>query len=108
MRIVKLLVDHGADVDTKRGDGSTPLYIACQENRLEVVNFLLQRGANVEATFKTGIMVVDVFFWACVRVVCMYVCACCMHRMWLRFCICCDFVFFLSFRKYHDIYDNFV
>jgi ankyrin repeat protein len=57
---VRLLVEHGADVDTKKGDGSTPLYIACQENRLNVVNYLLSRGAKVEATFKTGV-------YACTR-----------------------------------------
>jgi ankyrin repeat protein len=35
-------------------DGSTPLYIACQENKLSVVKYLLSKTANIEATFKSG------------------------------------------------------
>jgi ankyrin repeat protein len=44
---VKTLIEHGAKVDAATTDGATPLYIACQNGQLDVVKYLIEKGANV-------------------------------------------------------------
>jgi serine/threonine-protein phosphatase 6 regulatory ankyrin repeat subunit B len=39
--------------DTLEGD-SSPLYLACQENHLEIVKTLIKNGANIEFSFREG------------------------------------------------------
>jgi ankyrin repeat protein len=45
-RIVRLLLDHGADIDFADADGFTAVHAACVEGDTEVVAQLLQRGAD--------------------------------------------------------------
>jgi len=52
---LKGLLDSGVDVNLKRpGDQSTALIIAAGKGRLEVVNLLLTRGADVNLSNRNG------------------------------------------------------
>ncbi|MGL5871784.1 MAG: ankyrin repeat domain-containing protein, partial [Xenococcaceae cyanobacterium] len=46
IEITKLLLKHGADIDTKDSFGRTPLHLA---NTLEVAQLLVDRGAELNA-----------------------------------------------------------
>lgn len=48
------LLDNGGAVDCTDSRGRTPLMVACWAGRLEVVQLLLQRGADVNARNLTG------------------------------------------------------
>ncbi len=43
---VKILVDHGADINAKNSLGDTPLKLAIHNGLTEVVNFLKTKGAT--------------------------------------------------------------
>jgi ankyrin repeat protein len=45
--IVRLLLDHGADVNTTQADEFTPLHEAAQNGMLDVTRWVIDRGANV-------------------------------------------------------------
>jgi ankyrin repeat protein len=47
--VVKLLVEKGADVDTKDNYGRTPLSQAAENANKAVVKLLLEKGADVES-----------------------------------------------------------
>jgi ankyrin repeat protein len=47
---VKLLLKHGADVNKKCNEGSTPLTSAVAFNRVEIVETLLEAGADPDVT----------------------------------------------------------
>jgi ankyrin repeat protein len=47
-KIVKLVIDGGADVNAKKSNDWTPLLLAAKLGNLEVVNALLGKGANVD------------------------------------------------------------
>ena len=53
LAIVRLLLDHKADVNAKSKGGQTPLFAAVEKNRLEVAKLLLanQASPNVKANF---------------------------------------------------------
>jgi ankyrin repeat protein len=59
-KLVKLLIDHGADVNTTTRDKESALHFSCdfrihRENpNVEVVELLLKHGANVNAIDKNG------------------------------------------------------
>ena len=42
------LLDGGAAVDQARGDGATPLYIACEKGHVDAARLLLERGAALK------------------------------------------------------------
>lgn len=44
--IVKYLIDHGADIHAKDRDGKTALMYACLNGNLEIVNYLIENGAE--------------------------------------------------------------
>ena len=44
---VKKLVEAGTPVDLKGTHGYTPVYLAFESNHMEVVNYLLEKGANI-------------------------------------------------------------
>jgi len=46
-KVVKTLLEEGADPDVRNGDGMTMLHIAVRSNRSEVVKVLINGGANV-------------------------------------------------------------
>lgn len=50
--IVKLLIEHGADVNHATVTNSTPLRAACFDGRLDVVKLLLDSGANLSIANK--------------------------------------------------------
>jgi len=52
--VVRLLLDHGADVNAQNQAGWTPLDEASYYGALEVVRLLLERGADVEAKNNDG------------------------------------------------------
>ena len=45
----KILLEAGANVETKNNDGTTPLAYASRDGRTTIVKLLLEAGANVEA-----------------------------------------------------------
>jgi ankyrin repeat protein len=49
MSIVRLLIDHGANVNASRADGISPLFIACELGRPDMCKLLLLRGAGVNS-----------------------------------------------------------
>ena len=46
--IVELLLNNGADIEVKTGDGDTPLFLACRLGHLSIATFLLDRGAIID------------------------------------------------------------
>ncbi|KAI3893439.1 hypothetical protein MKX03_020283, partial [Papaver bracteatum] len=42
------------DVDSRDGEGSTPLYHACAEGHFDMVRYLLEKGANPDASNDTN------------------------------------------------------
>ena len=61
--VVQALLDAGANIEVKAGDGWTPLHTAVllNENPLAVVQVLVDAGANVGAQDGSGMSPVD---WA--------------------------------------------
>jgi len=52
--MVRLLVEHGAEVNTRDRDGVTPLHLAAREGLLRTAQYLLDAGANVNARDNDG------------------------------------------------------
>ena len=52
--IAKLLIEHGAAVNSTQADDFTPLHEAAQNGLLEVTQWLLDRGAHVNAKLSNG------------------------------------------------------
>jgi ankyrin repeat protein len=50
----KVLLDHGAEVDSRAEDGRTPLMLAANKGDNELVSLLLQAGADSSLTDKSG------------------------------------------------------
>uniref|UniRef100_A0A8C7ZTS4 Ankyrin 1, erythrocytic b n=1 Tax=Oryzias sinensis TaxID=183150 RepID=A0A8C7ZTS4_9TELE len=53
-KVVAELVNYGANVNAQSHKGFSPLYMAAQENHLEVVKFLLENGANQSLPTEDG------------------------------------------------------
>ncbi len=51
--IVKKFVEYGADVN-EMSNGMTPLMIAARYNRVEIISFLLEKGANPKLKTENG------------------------------------------------------
>ncbi|XXQ39153.1 Ankyrin repeat domain-containing protein [Plasmodiophora brassicae] len=52
--LVGFLIEHGALVDAQDYKGQTPLHLAADNGRREVVNRLLDRGAHIDAIDRQG------------------------------------------------------
>ena len=52
--VIKILLDNGAEVDSRSPDGSTPLILAASKGNKEIVNMLLQAGADPSLTAQSG------------------------------------------------------
>jgi ankyrin repeat protein len=59
LEIVKLLLEHGADVNAKTAY-ETALHLAAEKGHLEIVKFLLEHGADVNA--KTAVVVHNMIY----------------------------------------------
>ncbi len=47
LECLRILLQYGAEIDARRGDGQTPLMIACSDNSKEaMVELLLAQGAD--------------------------------------------------------------
>ena len=52
---MKLLIEHGANINAKDKMGRTPLYCALERgNDIEMVKFFVENGADVHSTMKRG------------------------------------------------------
>ena len=47
-------MQEGADTEIKSDDGATPLYMACSDGNVVMVELLLDAGANINAKFLKG------------------------------------------------------
>ena len=52
--VVKLLLEKGAELETKNTDGRTPLSYAARNGHEAVVELLLEKGAELETKDKDG------------------------------------------------------
>ena len=52
--IVKLLLDHGADVNATQADDFTPLHEAAQNGMVDVTQWLIERGAHVNPRLSSS------------------------------------------------------
>jgi ankyrin repeat protein len=52
--IAKILIDNGAEVDSRADDGRTPLMLAAAKGDTDFVSFLLKAGADPTLTDKSG------------------------------------------------------
>ena len=44
--IIETVLSHGLDINSKDSGGDTPLMIAARNNKMEAVNYLLEKGAD--------------------------------------------------------------
>lgn len=51
---VKVLLENGADVDIKNGEGLQPLAVACSHNNIDIIKELIEYGADINAENQTG------------------------------------------------------
>ena len=54
LEVIRLLLDHGAMIDSHDMYGTTPLMLAAQSGSVNIVRLLLERGANVNARTTNG------------------------------------------------------
>jgi ankyrin repeat protein len=54
VKTVKLLLEKGADVNTKSDDGGTALMSAAKRGYMEIIKLLFEKGADVNAKRKDG------------------------------------------------------
>ena len=52
--VAEKLLSHGAQVDSRRQDGITPLIMACYKNHTSVVKLLIAKGAQVNSADNDG------------------------------------------------------
>ncbi len=58
--MIKLLLAYGADIEGASPDGRTALMIAAMFDRTRIVEYLVSRGANLDATDASGVSAADV------------------------------------------------
>ena len=52
--VVQVLIDAGADIETRSNYGCSPLHTACASGALDIVKMLVRAGAGVRATTNNG------------------------------------------------------
>ena len=50
LKVINFLLDNGSDIDIKASNGKTALHFACYNGYLEIIDRLLERGANTTIT----------------------------------------------------------
>ncbi|XP_072047596.1 myotrophin-like [Amphiura filiformis] len=63
LAVVKQLVEAGKADVSKEIDGRTPLHFAADYGQLDVIDYLVDKKANVNATDKHGISVILAAIW---------------------------------------------
>ena len=63
MSLAEILLDHGADADSRTSDGTTPLIVAAAAGRDEMAAFLLDRGADVNGISDNGFSALHAAAW---------------------------------------------
>ena len=58
--VARVLIDAGADLETKNNEQTTPLFNAAFFGHSEIVKLLLRAGADIDATDKSGTSLVDI------------------------------------------------
>ncbi len=58
--VARILLEHGADVQSQAGNGWTALHMAAHHNYINLLNHLLDRGADINARNRNGQTPVDV------------------------------------------------
>ena len=53
LEVAQALIDAGGDVNLPIRDGATPLFLAAEKNRMDVVQFLLRSNADVDKSMLT-------------------------------------------------------
>ena len=60
IRIIGILVEHGADLNTVHlADGTTPIFAACELDFAELVSYLLENGADSSCRSSNGMTALD-------------------------------------------------
>lgn len=59
--IVKQLLEAGASLEVKNGNGDTPLHFACMSGNSDLIRFLLDQKATTQAVNNNGQRPVDFF-----------------------------------------------
>ena len=49
-----MLIENGADINTRSNDGQTPTHIAAFRGHIEVLRLLIENGADVNARSNRG------------------------------------------------------
>ena len=57
--LMTFLIDAGANVNAPNKDGLTPLIVGCYHGNSDVVNLLLQRGANPTHYDKVDLLLIQ-------------------------------------------------
>jgi len=57
--VIYLIENHNPDLNEHENDGITPLYMAMMENRVELVKFMLSKGADPMVKCETGLTIID-------------------------------------------------
>ena len=52
--IPKFLVEQGADINAKSGDGNTPLHLVARRDSTEMVGWFVERGADLDMKNDEG------------------------------------------------------
>ncbi|XP_058809038.1 putative ankyrin repeat protein RF_0381 [Phymastichus coffea] len=54
VKLIKLLLEYGANINAKNRDGKSPLYFAVECSNTKILNFLLENGARVNDKMNHG------------------------------------------------------
>ena len=54
LKVVKLLLEKGANANAQNNNGETALMVASEKGHLEIVKLLIEKGANINAQHKNG------------------------------------------------------
>ena len=63
INIVKLLLEHGADIDIKNDDGETVLHLAVKQNSIKLTTLLISNRVHVTAKCNDGYSALDHAAW---------------------------------------------
>ena len=64
VELVRLLLQHGADIDMKAQIGSTPLFFACIHRHRNVARYLVEQNADLHRVYPRGENVLMIAGWA--------------------------------------------